>query len=56
VETIEQLRGIAGVTGVHVMAFGFERGVPEILCRAGVGPRPSARTATTAREGIGHAG
>ena len=36
VETIQQLREIPGVAGVHVMAFGFERGVPEILQRAGV--------------------
>lgn len=36
VETIQQLREIPGVAGVHVMAFGFERGVPEILERAGV--------------------
>ena len=30
---------IPGVAGVHVMAFGFERGVPAILERAGIGPR-----------------
>ena len=36
VETIQQLREIPGVAGVHVMAFGFERGVPEILERGGV--------------------
>ncbi|GEL20028.1 methylenetetrahydrofolate reductase [Pseudonocardia asaccharolytica] len=35
VETIEALRAIPGVAGVHVMAFGYERGVPEILERAG---------------------
>jgi len=38
-ETIEQLTEIPGVAGVHVMAFGFERGVPEILERAGLAPR-----------------
>lgn len=37
VETIEQLRATPGVAGVHVMAFGHERGVPEILQRAGLG-------------------
>ena len=36
VETIQALREIPGVAGVHVMAFGYERGVPEILERAGV--------------------
>jgi methylenetetrahydrofolate reductase (NADPH) len=36
VETLQQLREIPGVAGVHVMAFGFERGVPEILERGGV--------------------
>jgi methylenetetrahydrofolate reductase (NADPH) len=38
VETIEQLRAIPGVAGVHVMAFGYERGIPEILERAGLAP------------------
>jgi methylenetetrahydrofolate reductase (NADPH) len=38
-ETIEQLKEIPGVAGVHVMAFGFEHGVPEILDRAGLTPR-----------------
>lgn len=36
VETIQALREIPGVGGVHVMAFGYERGVPEILERGGV--------------------
>ncbi len=39
VETIQRLREIPGVAGVHVMAFGYERGVPEILDRAGLGAR-----------------
>jgi methylenetetrahydrofolate reductase (NADPH) len=38
VETIRQLKGIPGVAGVHIMAFGFEHGVSEIVQRAGVGP------------------
>jgi methylenetetrahydrofolate reductase (NADPH) len=41
VEIIQQLREIPGVSGVHVMAFGHERGVPEILERAGLAPAPS---------------
>jgi methylenetetrahydrofolate reductase (NADPH) len=36
VETIQALREIPGVAGVHVMAFGYERGIPELLERAGV--------------------
>jgi len=52
VETIQQLAGISGVRGVHVMAFGYERGVPDILRRAGVGPGVAERT----REGSGHVG
>ena len=36
VETIQMLREIPGVAGVHVMAFGYERGIPELLERAGV--------------------
>ncbi len=44
VETIQQLREIPGVAGVHVMAFGYERGVPEILERGGVRRDPSTRS------------
>lgn len=40
-ETIQQLTEIPGVAGVHAMAFGFEHGVPEILERAGLAPRPA---------------
>jgi methylenetetrahydrofolate reductase (NADPH) len=39
VETIQQVAEIPGVRGVHLMAFGFERGVPDILERARVGAR-----------------
>jgi methylenetetrahydrofolate reductase (NADPH) len=49
VETIQQLAAVPGLAGVHVMAFGFERGIPEILDRAAVGPH------CVTREGIGHA-
>jgi methylenetetrahydrofolate reductase (NADPH) len=44
VETIQQLRETPGVRGVHVMAFGYERGVPEILERAGVRRDPVPET------------
>jgi methylenetetrahydrofolate reductase (NADPH) len=56
VETIQQLTTVPGVAGVHVMAFGYEQGVPGIIQRAGVGPGVSVPAATTVREGSGRAG
>jgi len=44
-ETIQQLVQLPGVSGVHVMAPGFEHGIPEILERAGMSRRPQAATA-----------
>jgi methylenetetrahydrofolate reductase (NADPH) len=41
-EIITQVRTIPGVAGVHVMAFGWEDAIPEILERAGLAPRHSA--------------
>jgi methylenetetrahydrofolate reductase (NADPH) len=41
-EIVQQVREIPGVAGVHVMAFGWEEAVPEILERAGVRNRPRA--------------
>ncbi|WP_300017279.1 methylenetetrahydrofolate reductase [Pseudonocardia sp.] len=41
-ETVAALREMPGVAGVHVMAVGFERGVPAILDAAGIGPVPVA--------------
>jgi methylenetetrahydrofolate reductase (NADPH) len=41
VELIEQLRGIPGVHGVHVMAVAWEEMVPRIVKEAGLSPRPS---------------
>jgi methylenetetrahydrofolate reductase (NADPH) len=38
VETIEAIREVPGVAGVHLMAFGYERGVPDILAAAGFAP------------------
>jgi methylenetetrahydrofolate reductase (NADPH) len=35
---VAALREVPGVAGVHVMAVGYERGVPEILDAAGLGP------------------
>jgi methylenetetrahydrofolate reductase (NADPH) len=39
-ETIEELRGIEGVHGIHIMAIEWEEIVPEIVSAAGLAPRP----------------
>ena len=41
-EVIAQVRILPGVAGVHVMAFGWEDAVPEILERAGLAPHQPA--------------
>ncbi len=41
IETIEQLKEIEGVHGVHIMALEWEHRVPEICEEAGLLPRPS---------------
>jgi len=40
VETIERVRAIKGVAGVHIMAIEWEEKVPEIVKAAGLYPRP----------------
>lgn len=40
IETIQRLREIEGVAGVHIMAIAWEEVVPEIVERAGLYPRP----------------
>jgi methylenetetrahydrofolate reductase (NADPH) len=40
VETIEHLKNVEGVAGVHIMAVAWEEIVPEIVTRAGLLPRP----------------
>jgi methylenetetrahydrofolate reductase (NADPH) len=40
-EQIEELKGVEGVRGFHVMAIEWEEKVPEIVERAGLFPRPS---------------
>ena len=40
VETIERLKEMPGVKGVHVMAIEWEEAVGEIVERAGLLPRP----------------
>ena len=43
VETIEQMREIEGVAGLHLMAMEWEEAVPIIAARAGLLPRPNFR-------------
>jgi methylenetetrahydrofolate reductase (NADPH) len=40
VETIQRLKEIPGVRGVHIMAIEWEEKVAEIVERAGLLPRP----------------
>jgi methylenetetrahydrofolate reductase (NADPH) len=57
VETIRHLAGITGVSGVHIMAFGREQDIPEIIERAGI--RPTVQPvgpAAVAAEDRRHAG
>ena len=54
-EIIQQVLQIPGVSGVHVMAPGFERGIPEILDRAGVRQR-DAEPAVVGQRGSGGTG
>jgi methylenetetrahydrofolate reductase (NADH) len=46
-ELIQQVLAVPGVSGVHVMAPGFEQGIPEILARAGLHRRRQAEPAGT---------
>ncbi len=39
-ESIEQVREIRGIAGVHLMAIEWEHGIPEITERAGLLPGP----------------
>jgi methylenetetrahydrofolate reductase (NADPH) len=41
VETIQQVREIPGVAGIHLMAIEWEQKVPEILAAAGLDTRPA---------------
>jgi methylenetetrahydrofolate reductase (NADPH) len=52
-ETIERLAAMPGVAGVHVMAFGFEHGVPEILERSGVVTRRAESHTTPEWKDVG---
>jgi methylenetetrahydrofolate reductase (NADPH) len=56
-EIIEQVREIPGVSGVHVMAPGYEHGIPGILERAGLarGGLPTGRDPAPATPTLGGA-
>jgi len=57
-EIIEQIREIPGVSGVHVMALGYEHGIPAILERAGLARQglPVGRDPAPAGPTLGGAG
>ena len=40
IESIERLKQVEGVSGLHIMAIGWEEMVPEIVEKAGLFPRP----------------
>ncbi|MDY6933696.1 MAG: methylenetetrahydrofolate reductase [Spirochaetota bacterium] len=42
IETIEKLKNIEGVSGIHLMAIEWEQRVPEIVEKSGLLPRPKA--------------
>jgi methylenetetrahydrofolate reductase (NADPH) len=42
VPLIEEMRGIAGIAGIHVMAMGHDRTTRALVQRAGLLPRPAA--------------
>ncbi|HET6446195.1 MAG TPA: methylenetetrahydrofolate reductase [candidate division Zixibacteria bacterium] len=48
-EIIEQVREIPGVAGLHIMAILWAESVPEIVSRAGLYPRPGAKTKALTR-------
>lgn len=39
-ETIQSIRRIKGITGIHLMGIGWEESIPELVKRAGLYPRP----------------
>ncbi len=56
VETIEKVRNIKGVSGVHIMAIEWEEKVPEILKMAGLYPRPKVKQKKETRQEIKNGG
>jgi len=57
-EIIQQVLRIPGVSGIHVMAPGFEHGIPEVLARAGLARAqgPAGRTEPAAAGAAGARG
>jgi methylenetetrahydrofolate reductase (NADPH) len=56
VETVRGVLEIPGVAGIHLMALGHERGLPELLERAGLGPdQRLSRPTDPGRDGAGRA-
>jgi methylenetetrahydrofolate reductase (NADPH) len=51
VETIEELRTVPGIKGIHIMAIEWEEKVSEIVRKSGLFPRPSLQAE---HEGRGH--
>lgn len=39
-ETIQSIRSIKGINGIHLMGIGWEESIPELVKRAGLYPRP----------------
>jgi methylenetetrahydrofolate reductase (NADPH) len=53
-DIIQQVLQIPGVSGIHVMAPGFEQAIPEILGMAGLGRPAAAELAAGQRSGCAH--
>jgi len=44
-ETVEQVRQMPGVAGIHIMAVHWAEAAPEIVTRTGLYPRPAHASA-----------
>ncbi len=58
-EIVQRVRALAGAAGVHIIAFGHERGVPEIIEQAGLerrGPGPGGAAGDGTARGAVQAG
>src|SRR5262245_2459385 len=55
-EIIQHVLRIPGVSGIHVMAPGFEHGIPEVLARAGLAPAAQGRPGGAEPAAAGAAG
>ncbi len=50
-ETIQQLKEIPGISGVHIIASGWDDFIPEVLTRAGIGKREESDSKTQPKKG-----